>query len=149
MTQLHKHLSDFVFFSHYTTHACGYERRVYEVAFKTIDSAISDFMEKHGQTVLPIKQYNSEGNSANANHHEILNDLSLLRDKSTKLESELKLSYHIPSTDPSSADLYGMDVHMQFYLLPPDTVQGPEGKYFSKMVVIHIDDLENHEFVLG
>jgi len=72
-----------------------------------------------------------------------------LRDKSTKLESELKLSYHIPSTDPNSADLYGMDVHMQFYLLPPDTVQGPEGKYFSKMVVIHIDDLEDHEFVLG
>ena len=167
MTQLHKHLNDFVKHSDYIG---GYmhhiERRVSTVAFAVIDRAVNDFMECHGQTVLPVKQYNSEEHADCANHHEILDELSLLRDKSTMLNQELKFSYYIPTTDPNSADLYGIDVRMQFYLLPPDTVQGalnadgqgpgaataisPEKKgYFSKMVVIHIDELEDYDFILG
>jgi len=171
MTQLHKHLNDFVKHSDYIG---GYmqpiERMVNTVAFEVIDRAVIDFMHRHfcsqRPCVLPVKQYNSEENAGNANHHEILNDLSLLRDKSTMLNQELKFSYYIPTTDPNSADLYGIDVRMQFYLLPPDTVQGalnadgqgpgaataisPEKKgYFSKMVVIHIDELEDYDFILG
>ncbi len=163
MTQLHKHLNDFSPYTSYINHnytnqECSYERRVNKVAFEVIDNAISDFMEKHGQTVLPVKQYNSESDAHKNNHHETLDKLRLLVDKSTLLNQELKFSYYIPTTDPNSADLYGIDVRMQFYLLPPDTVQGalnadgqgPEKKgYFSKMVVIHIDELEDYDFILG
>jgi|TARA_R110000751_G_scaffold49494_7_gene110135 hypothetical protein len=151
MTQALKHLDDFVKYSDYIgAYAQGeetFECRVNKIAFPVIDKAINDFMEYHGPCVFPIKQGPRE---AFTNHmHEILDELSLLQDKSTLLNQELKFTYNIPTTDPNSADLYGIDVRMQFYLLPPDTVQGPKGKYFSKMVVIHIDELENYDYILG
>ena len=158
MTQLHKHLNashtEFVKYSDYIgPEMHNLEHRVNTVAFAVIDRAVTDFMERHfcsqRPCVVTYKQYCSEANAVNANHHEIIDELSLLRDKSTMLNQELKFSYYIPTTDPNSADLYGIDVRMQFYLLPPDTMQGPEGQHFSKMVVIHIDELEDYDFILG
>ena len=163
MTQLHKHLENFVPYSNYIEEVvCPYERRVNQLAFPAIDKAITDFMH----TVLPIKQYiatdhytpikhyPTEGGAVNReNVDKVVNELSLLRDKSTKLEQDLKISYHIPPTDRDTTALYGIDVRLEFYFLPPDTVKHvltpTLDTYFNKMVVVHVDELEDYDFILG
>jgi len=159
MIQLHKYLDDFVCYSDYIEDVtCPYERRVNQLVFPAIDKAITDFMQSsYGQeylAVLPIKQYTTEGGAVNQNNAEkVVNELSLLRDKSTKLEQDLKISYHIPPTDRDTTALYGIDVRLQFYFLPPDTVKRvltpTLEPFFNKMVVIHIDELEDYDFILG
>lgn len=151
MIQLHKYLDDFVCYSDYIEDVtCPYERRVNQLVFPAIDKAITDFMH----TVLPIKQYTTEGGAVNQNNAEkVVNELGLLRDKSTKLEQDLKISYHIPPTDRDTTALYGIDVRLQFYFLPPDTIKHvltpTLDTCFNKMVVVHIDELEDYDFILG
>ena len=151
MIQLHKYLDDFVCYSDYIEDVtCPYERRVNQLVFPAVDKAITDFMH----TVLPIKQYTTEARALNRdNLEEVVNELGLLRDKSTKLEQDLKISYHIPPTDRDTTVLYGIDVRLEFYFLPPDTVKHvltpTLDTYFNKMVVIHIDELEDYDFILG
>ena len=150
MIQLHKHLNDFVFYNDYIEYVtCPYERRVNQLVFPAIDKAIKDFMH----TVLPIKHYNIEAGAINDNHEEVVNELGLLRDKSTKLEQDLKISYHIPPIDRDTTALYGIDVRLEFYFLPPDIVKHvltpTLDTYFNKMVVVHVDELEDHDFILG
>ena len=153
MTQLHEHLEGFEDYSQhlwcepYVAHAENlHENSVNKLAFNAIDQAIENFM---GNT-QDVQHYVTEGGAINDNHHEIINQLHELREKSTKLAHEFVLNYYISHDD----SMHGIDVKIEFYTLPPDTVkQGPSRGYgdyfFSKMAVVHIDELHCYDFILG
>jgi len=147
MTQLHEHLQKFTGHTQYADSSENpHENSVNKVAFTAIDQAIKTFMGG----LQDVRHYNTEAGAINDNHPVIDDQLSTLYEKSTKLSHEFILNYYLSQDD----GMYGADVKIEFFTLPPDTVkQGPSRGYgyyfFSKMAVLHIDGLHCHEYFLG
>tara|TARA_R100000149_G_scaffold33868_1_gene12992 strand:- start:2674 stop:3192 length:519 start_codon:yes stop_codon:yes gene_type:complete len=155
MIQLHEHLQKFTGYAQYADSAENpHENSVNKVAFTAIDQAIKTFMSyKVNNSIVrnqDVHYYNTEAGAINDNHHVIEDQLNTLYQKSTKLSHEFILNYYLSQDD----GMYGIDVKIEFFTLPPDTVkQGPSRGYgyyfFSKMAVLHIDELHCLEYILG
>tara|TARA_Y100000361_G_scaffold67373_1_gene59296 strand:+ start:1791 stop:2213 length:423 start_codon:yes stop_codon:yes gene_type:complete len=140
MIQLHdlEHLQKFTGYTQYADSSENpHENSVNKIAFTAIDQAIKTFMGD----LQDVRHYNTEAGAINDNHHVIDDQLSTLYEKSTKLPHEFVLNYYLSQND----GMYGIDVKIEFFTLPPYHNHG----YFNKMAVLHIDDLHCHEYFLG
>ena len=107
------------------------EKLISKVAFTAIDEVINQNLEG------PKKGYNTENATTDAAFMWALDDL---KSKSTKLDNSFNFEYYLPTR----TGLEGIKVEIDFYQLPEGLF-----KDFTKLAILSLDDLSEHQWVLG
>ena len=108
------------------------EKLILKVAFSAVDEVISQNLRG------PKKGYNTEKATTTAS---FIQGLDELRSKSAKLDHWFSFEYYVPT---QNGGLEGIKIEIDFYQIPEGSM-----KDYNKLAVISVDDLSEHQWVLG